>query len=275
MAEEDITTRAEEPMSGPDEAWPVSDAHGGTTDAAEDWDDDYDDEPEPPRDTVVSAMLAIVFALIVVLLAVSVSMVAYLLSLRHAPRTYAELRITQAESLARTDPGSSDNWIALAYAYAQAGRYQDALSVISKGRAVGKEKLDLVNADVLRMMGRLPESEAMYTRAIAYLEQQDHLLYLAQARKGIFANMPDPFRGMAYYGRGMAEYQLGQYKDAVKDLKVANAVTPIDVTIMTALAQAYLKLNDVKSAKLWYKRAVTMSPDYAPAVQGLKDLQGR
>lgn len=244
----------------------------------DEYEDDYDDEYEyepGPRDPAVALMIGGVMALILVLIVTAGSMVAFLLSLRHAPRTYAEMSVTKAEAQANLQPGVADNWIALAYAYAQGQRYNDALSAVERGRVVGKDKMDLVNADVLRLMGRQKDALTMYDQAINYIETQDKAAYLAQARRRIYTAMPDMNRGIAYFGRGMTRIALNDPKDAIKDLLIASAINPNDVTIMIPIGDSYAKLGDFKNARKWYKKAVSMSPDYDPAVQALAKIQGR
>lgn len=273
MAEE---TTSSEPTQEPIEEL-------GEVNAVEQDHDDYDDDDEyeddedyvPLReDRVATTMMLGSVALIVVLLVTAISMVFFLLSLRHAPRTSAERSVTEAESQANFEPGRSDNWVRLAYAYAGAGRYRDALTAIERGRPVAKGSLDVVQADVLRMSGQYREAIPFYDKALAFVDLEEQKAFRAQEKKGIFTRQPNQARAVAMYGKGLCQLELGDAKKAVVSIKAASDIMPTDSVMLVSLGDAYVLAKQPKLAEKAYKQALKMVPDYQPALEGLKNVKG-
>lgn len=254
------------------------DAPLGTTDQDPDEyeDDEYEDDDRVPlrEDRVATAMMLGSVALIVVLLATAISMVFFLLSLRHAPRSTAERSVTEAEAQANFDPSKSDNWVRLAYAYAEAGRYRDALTAIERGRPVAKGSLDVVQADVLRMSGQYREAIPYYDKALTYIDQEEQKAFRAQEKKGIFTRQPNQARAVAMYGKGLCQLELGDAKKAAANIKAASDIVPTDSVMLVSLGDAYIVAKQPKLAEKAYKQALKMIPDYKPALEGLEKIKG-
>jgi tetratricopeptide (TPR) repeat protein len=239
-------------------------------------DDEYEDEPGVPirDDRVASAMMLASLALIAVLLVTAISMVLFLLSLRHAPRTSAERQVTEAEAQANIEPAKAQNWVTLAYAYAEAGRYRDALTAIERGRPIAKGAMDLVQADVYRMSGQYRQAIPLYDKALLYIDQEEQKAFRAQEKKGIFTQQPNRTRAVALYGKGLCQLQLGEAKKAAENIKKASDIIPTDSIMLVSLGDAYAAAKQPALAEKAYKQALAMIPGYEPALEGLEKLKG-
>lgn len=227
----------------------------------------------PPLEPVSAWLLKVALALIVVLLATTLTLVIFLVTLHKAPRTEIERAVSSAEMSVREHPSVAENWAQLAYAYARAHRYDDALNVVRKGRAqTHQDYLYLAEADILRSAGRFKDSIAVYGSAEAAISQADTQAISARKTMGIYVPLDDTTLARVYVGRAISERQLGEAKSAIADLEKAVAIAPDQSTILVRLGDYYAESGDTSKAAGMYRSALLYLPDYAPAKAGLERI---
>lgn len=68
-------------------------------------------------------------------------------------------------------------------------------------------------------------------------------------------------------------FDLSNYSDALRYVEKCLLVHPRSPELIGFLADCYLKLGHIDSAKLGYERALAMNPDFAPAQQMLDEIE--
>jgi tetratricopeptide (TPR) repeat protein len=242
-----------------------------------DLDADLDDEaaPEPP-DPIVGVLLRIALALIVVVLVTAALMLLTVRGRNNAPRSVAERDISTWETATTERPSDSNAWARLSSAYADAKRYDDAISTARRGRAItGEDVLWLVEADALRASGKYEQAVQAYTQAEKAITADQKVVSSGLKKKDIYVAFPSDAIGLARYGRALSEYALGDLRAASRDMSMAVDVAPDQAYMSVALGDYRLKAGDRVGAAAAYKAALKYVPDYKEALDGLKKAEGR
>ena len=101
--------------------------------------------------------------------------------------------------------------------------------------------------------------------ALTYCSTAQHLTQTAQsdsaAQQQDVTTRSDSLQARSEYIRGITEFELKGYKSAMNHLTKAYVVLPNDPAINYALADTYLKLDDMANAEYYAKQAVKLDPD--------------
>lgn len=277
MADErDITEQDTGPIAPEAVEGPAAEPVWADDDPAEDvWADESGDDEGAPRerDPIAHAMLVFAMALVVTLVATTGVLYFYLSTLNKAPRTTVERDVAAAEAVVSEEPTSAAAWAALAYAYAQADRYEDALDALKRAESADDaESLVVVRADILRLAGRTREALTEYDRALTETKKLRERIRIERAKKGITGDIGDDGLLQVYWGRGLAKRDLGDVKGAIADLELASKENSRQVDVWVALGDLYAKSGDTDKAERAYRAALTFVPDFGEALEGLRAL---
>lgn len=268
---------------------PNDDAHGtdepvwavGADDTDEVWADGPDSEDAhvvvaPPRDPWVNVLLVLTLSLVVTLIATTGALYFYLSTLNRAPRTMTERDVATTEAAAAEAPTNATSWAALGYAYARAGRYDDALEAVSRGEKLENgEALAVVRADILRLAGRHKDAVKEYDRAEEKTKQLLKRIKSERAKVGITRDelLDDGALFQVYWGRAMAREELGDATGAIADYELAALENPRQSTIWASLGDLYLAAGQDEKAAEAYRSALKYTPDMPEALEGLSKVE--
>lgn len=241
----------------------------------EDYEDDEDEEEEPrERDPLVGWMTLVSVMLVLVVVASTAAVVFFLLGMRGAPRTAVERQITSTEAAAKAEP-TAENYRALAYAYIAAGRFNEALAQIKKGRAVeDTSEFDLAQADVLRLQEKHEEAVKAYTKAADRNKKETDKEQKALEKRGIFSPVPRTTYVSIMIGLGESLIALDRTDDALEAYSEAVKYDGTNAFALVRVGDLSLELGKTKEAKAAYEEALRFIPGYEPATAGLARLSG-
>jgi len=167
------------------------------------------------------------------------------------PRTAVEREIMDAEGAVKSDPTSVRARIKLSLAYSRVGRYNDAIEEASIAA-----KLDKASAT------------AYYALGVARSRQGDDKKAIDAFKKAVSLETgTNEIYQQAYYELGDVHMRQKNYKEAVEAYKSALGNGPEATYVVIALARAYEKTGDIKSAITEYRSVL----DYDPVNQEAKD----
>jgi tetratricopeptide (TPR) repeat protein len=117
-----------------------------------------------------------------------------------------------------------------------------------------------------KLLARKPDfAPALNYLGYMWAEKGEHLPEaLEMVKKAVSL---DPDNGAYVDSLGWAQYQLGRYDDAKRDLERAHDLMPDDATICEHLADVYAALGDVVHAEQLYRRALDLAADDAADVR--------
>ncbi len=259
---ETVEGSAEEPVWADDDSTDV-------------WADDSgeDEGAERERDPIAHAMLVVALGLVVTLVATTGVLYFYLSTLNKAPRTTVERDVAAAEAVVSEEPTSAAAWARLAYAYAEADRYEDALDALERAESADDaESLVVVRADILRLAGRTREALTEYDRALTEMKKLRERIRIERAKKGITGDIGDDGLLQVYWGRGLAKRDLGDVEGAIADLELASKENSRQVDVWVELGDLYAKSGDADKAEAAYRTALMFVPDFGEALAGLRAL---
>lgn len=242
--------------------------------------DAEDSEPAPaiaPRqgDPVVTLLLTVALALIAVLLATGTLVFVYLNTLNEAPRTSIERDLAVWETAVKERPADVNSWANLAYAYAEAGRIDDALETIARAEKVtGRSQFVIVEADVLRLGGRFAEAVRAYGEAEKAVLDLQRQAEIEREKVGVKLPADDASLARVYYGRALARQELGDVKNAIADIEKAVELQPRSATMWVSLGDLYTRSEETSEAEAAYRTALKFVPDDSGALEGLERLEG-
>lgn len=246
------------------------DGHDSAVDDAEDRPDEAAQAEPAVHDPLVNVLLATALSLVVVVLGTALVAFLYFTNLNRTPRTVVERDVTAWETAVRERPGDVNAWGSLAYAYAEAERYDDALATLTRAKRVNKEPaFVIVEADVLRLAGRNREAVASYAAAEKAVTQLRDEAAKARKKIGVTYEPEDDSLMRVFYGRALALRALGENEQAVTYMKQALKENPEAASIAIDLGELYLKLGDKPQAAKAFKQALTYIPDSKQALAGL------
>jgi predicted Zn-dependent protease len=165
--------------------------------------------------------------------------------------------VATLEKMRSRDPGNRSVLESLARAYAGAKRFEEADALIKQLAAGGDAgAVDSLRASVLASRGQWAPAEQLL-------------------RKRYEAD-PNDYATIRALGRTL--FSSGQKDRAVAFLKECNDRQPDNPELWVELGNAYLAMGDAPNrseASLAFSRALVQQPGYAPALQGMLDVQLR
>lgn len=229
-------------------------------------------EPTLDSDPVAQWLRSVAAMLVIVLLVATLSLMLYLRSI-DAPRTVQERDIEQYRAAIAVDPDTQLNHVRLAYAYAQAGRFDDAMASIENAYIISDNSLAMIaEADVLRYSGRLEAAVDAYDRARPEVERVYESALLDLRKQNIATTPPNTQLEQLLFGRGSALRDLGRIDEALQDFEEALSITPTDATLLVAAGETYAAVSNEASAAASFRTALMFVPDMPEALIGLRDL---
>ncbi len=263
---DDTVVALEEPDSDADSA--------GDADGVGDHNPDLNDHPWQHLDPVSAWLLRVALVLIIVVLSLAAAMVLFFATTEKAPRTLVERDIAAAEIALRAKSGDASAWQALAYAYAQGERYDDALAAVRRGRRSNKAPaLALTEAEVLRAAGRPKEALAVYDEALIELSREESEAVASRIKQGLLVDSVNQDLVRGYYSRSLTRQTLGDTAGAIKDVLRALELSPRQAHMYVTLGDLYAASDQDASATKAYETALRYVPDYGAALLGLKRLK--
>lgn len=231
-----------------------------------------DSAEQPPRDPWVHVLLVVALSLVVALIATTAALYFYVSALNKAPRTMTERDVSMSEAMADENPSDVTSWASLAYAYAKAGRLEDALTAIRRGEKLENgEALAVVEADVLRTAGKYREAVAAYDRAEIQTNKLRERIRAERAKVGITGDiLDDGALFQVFWGRAMAKEALDDVEGAIEDYRLAVEQNPRQSTVWVSLGELQLKSGDSSEAAGAFREALRFTPDLPEALDGLK-----
>ena len=141
---------------------------------------------------------------------------------------------------------------------------------------------------VLQVAGRLDEAAGAFRKVIAISPmaveaygslaevefKRGRITEAIQAYRRLLAIYPYTYVASLYREVGLIELRAGRLKDARADLIEATAIDPNDWLAHHLLGQANYRLGDVESARTAWQRVVVLKPDFQPAYEQLRRLDG-
>lgn len=212
------------------------------------------------------------------LIVVLVSVLAFVIYLKGlgAPRTAAERDIARYRAAVEQQPAQVQNHIDLAYAYALGERFQEALDTIDRAEQMTEDPradVRLAHADILRAAERHDEAIPLYDEAVRLAQDEHAAATEERAKSRIFTPIPNEMLARALHGRGIAEWESGQQDAAIEDLAGAIEITPNDASMLVTLGGFQAESGDTSAAVASYRAALQFVPDYAEALEGLRELE--
>jgi tetratricopeptide (TPR) repeat protein len=218
---------------------------------------------------IVAILVVTVIALTAVVYAVASNLVN-----RTTPRTYVERQVDMLESVVQEKPESEEAWADYALALVAAGQYSKAEKVLdSADRALGGEVVDIVY-----VRARLAAADGDPAKALELVEKaigvgvEFRKAELARlAEKAVFPEentIKGPILASAYYFQGSLYADTGQWDQALIAFGNAIKEEPSSADALVARGNAYLEVGDEEAARADFERALSMIPDYQPALDG-------
>lgn len=136
-------------------------------------------------------------------------------------------------------------------------------------RTLNKE--DLALSDLNKVLEHAPDhAGAYFNRGEIYLNKHENDLALADFNSAIDLA---PEEAEPYYGRGLSRIANGNYKEAYDDFYVAARRREGFYQAWTYRGLSAEKQNAPEEAIRAYQRALSIKPDYQPALEGMKRSQ--
>lgn len=224
---------------------------------------------------MVNVLLTAALALIAVLLATGALIFIYLNTLNDAPRTRVERDLATWEVAVKERPDDVNAWANLAYAYADAGRTDEALDAVAKAKKVtGRQQFVIVQADVLRIAGRHSEAVKAYDLAEKAVREIEQEVQAQRQKVGVKVEADQDALARVFFGRALSEQEIGDDSAAIADLQKAVKLQPQSATMWVALGDLYAGSKEASRAEEAYRTALTYVPDDPGALSGLEKLGG-
>ncbi len=230
-------------------------------------------EARVPTADPLSRWLALVAGLlIVVILASALAFTLYLRTV-DAPRTSLERDIERYKAATIEQPLEQEGYLRLAFAYAQADRFDLAQSTIERARQLG-ETADYLyaQAEVLRVSGRYADAILSYDAAVAESTAAYESTLRELEKQGVVTASPNSQLALILLGRGITHRELGDSNAAIADFEAARVISPNDASLLAALGDIYAEAGDTQAASAAYREALRFVADLPAAVDGLRAL---
>lgn len=240
--------------------------------------DEIDDTPatadHSPEDAFTRVLRLLAGGLLVVVLVAAISFTLYLQTLG-APRSAAERDIERYRVAAAEQPEVLANHVKLAYSFAIAGRFDEAMATITNAEKLTKApriEVQLARAEIERAAGHYEVAIKTYTE-VAKLAEAEYEEQTAKLKKQqIQFQPPNTALAAALKGRGIAKWESGDKTGAIADLDAALDIEPTDAATMVKIGGYYAESGDTSMAAAAFRRALDFVPDHPEALTGLRDL---
>jgi len=231
--------------------------------------------PVADPDRLSSLLRLVAGGLLVVVLVSAISFALYLQTLG-APRSVAERDIERYKTAVAEEPQELPNYVKLAYSYAIADRFDDAMATIATAEKLTKAprlEVQLARADIERAAEHYADAINTYS-AVASLAEEEYATQAAELKKKqVMFQPPNTTLAAALKGRGVARWESGDSEGAIADLDAALTIDPTDASTMVEIAGYYAESGDTSTAVAAYQQALRFVPDYPEALAGLRDLE--
>jgi O-antigen ligase len=117
-----------------------------------------------------------------------------------------------------------------------------------------------------RLNSEIHAKEALSARKDKHWERVISEIDRANSR---FYNMDPSATPLSWY-RGMANFSLGQIREALEDFKTAYKIHPNHIHVLNNIGTCYALLNDDKKALEYYQKGLAMSPHFKETRINLK-----
>ncbi|MDZ4655853.1 MAG: tetratricopeptide repeat protein [Coriobacteriia bacterium] len=241
-------------------------------------------EQEPSRrSTGVSATdpwvgrLVVVVLVALVLVLTAVAYVVYTsVVVGRAPRTITEKQIATLDAAFKATPNDPQVVADYMRELIIAERYSKARSVMNTYRAGETADAAIVSIEEARLLQATGDSEEaldVADRAFDEAKAEKQAKIDAQAKKGISA----PFSSTAIVEATLMKAEilqsLDRIEDAVEAIEVALEELPTMADVLVWRGDLEASLGRTDDARADYEKALTMIPDYQPALDGLSALE--
>jgi tetratricopeptide (TPR) repeat protein len=222
-------------------------------------------------------LLVAVLFMIICVLGVVGWMVYAVIVLNAAPRTAVEREVMKLESLSKTQPTSGEVWADWANALIAAGDLSKATQVIARGSIVASDTapVRLVEARLRVVQNRPGDAMRVLDTLVSSLLEVESAKVKKLATGG--TSLPTDaltspvlvdaqvMRGEVLSGQDKVEEAIAAYTFALdRESQMAD--------VLAARGDLYARTGKADLAEADYRRALTMVPDYSPAIDGLKRL---
>lgn len=197
---------------------------------------------------------------------------------RTTPRTYVERQVDMLETVVKEKPESEEAWADYALALVAAGQYSKAEKVLdSADKALGGEVVDIVyvRARLAAADGDPEKALELVEKAIATGVEFRKSEMTRLAEKALLIDertIKGPILASAYYFQGSLYADKDQWDQAVIAYGDAVKEEPSSADALVARGNAYIELGDPEAARADFDRALSMIPDYQPALDGIERL---
>jgi tetratricopeptide (TPR) repeat protein len=194
-----------------------------------------------------------------------------------APRTATERQVMKFEELSTTQPKNPNVWADWARTLVAAGEFAKAAEVIERGSREASESapIRVIEAQMLAAQGRDAESLALITRVVAELKklEADEIRRMAAAGTRMTeSGLYSPYIVDALVLQGEVRRKEGDLPGALAAYTDALGRRPDMADILVARGDLYSLTGKRDQAVEDYRKALTMIPEYEPALDGLSKL---
>jgi tetratricopeptide (TPR) repeat protein len=240
------------------------------------------ERPKPKRkrsglDPLTKRLVLASGVLVLLIIALTAAVVYVGAQSRTVPRTQVERNLMVARQQTQTTPKDPNAWISLASAATQAEKYDEAGNAISALQQLTSQAVvPLLRGDLAVAKGDLSGARGYYAKAVEQGKKDVNTEKDKAAEAGVSPSQVKPSEAMvmAYLALGRLDMEAKDYGSAIKNLKAAVASDPTAADSLAALGDAEAAAGQTKAAEGSYKNALKFIPDYQPALDGLKRLQG-
>lgn len=193
------------------------------------------------------------------------------------PRTLIEMELKDYEQDYKAAPGDAEAVAAYARSLIEAERYSRARSVIAAFESIESTSPDapviVEKARLESKTGTAEEALRILDAAIEAAIAQRDAKQKELESKGIFVRPPAPALVDAALLKAEILSDQGDKGAAIEVLTAALAENPTMADVLVWRADLYAQTGDAVSARVDYERALSMIPDYGPALSGLQKVQ--
>ena len=144
------------------------------------------------------------------------------------------------------NPEAVEGYSALGVAYSALNKYEQAVIVF---KLAIKIRPDLVDASTYFKLGLAYSSLKKYSEALNVFKQALYVTRAQSIEADQASKQASPGAAVLQYNIGLSHFNLGQYNDAVREIKEAIRLNPQLAESYFAIALAYLHLGDRLSAE--------------------------
>jgi predicted Zn-dependent protease len=136
----------------------------------------------------------------------------------------------------------------------------------------GKDKL-AYEMKLRKYLEAFPQDASGWFNLGKILYDRKEFAQASQALVKGLARNPENVRGNFLLGSIYSDLEL--YEDAVKYLQKAVSYEPLNITFVFALAESLKKTGELKEARRFYKRVISLDAGHAQAIEALKIIENK